>query len=127
MLWFLVGKPFARVTWASGLDAAGRPIRVPDMFPSVDGTVVAPPASGGTNWMSPAYSPRTGLFYVMAYDGEAEFFIRDEEYVEGDPFIGGGQQRVLSVDEYQSAVRAIDPRTGDRRWEYQVQPQTFPR
>ena len=122
---FLVGKPFARVTWASGLDAAGRPIRVPNMFPSVDGTVVAPPASGGTNWMSPAYSPRTGLFYVMAYDGEAEFFIRDEEYVEGDPFIGGGQQRVLSVDEYQSAVRAIDPRTGDRRWEYQVQPQTW--
>ena len=122
---YLVGKPFARQTWAEGLDANGRPIRAPDMFPSVDGTVVSPPAAGGTNWMSPAYSPRTGLFYVMAYDGEAEFFIRDEEYVEGDRFIGGGQTRPLPVDEYTSAVRAIDPRTGDRRWEYRVQPQTW--
>ena len=122
---FLLGKPFALQTWAQGLDENGRPIRVPGMFPSADGTVVSPPAVGGTNWVSPAYSPRTGLFYVMAYDGEAEFFIRDEEYVEGDRFIGGGQQRVLPAEEYTSAVRAIDPRTGDRRWEYRVQPQTW--
>ena len=122
---FLVGKPFALQTWAAGLDENGRPIRVPNMLPRVDGTLVSPPAAGGTNWMSPAYSPRTGLFYVMAFDGEAEFFIRDEEYVGGDSFIGGGQQRVLPIDRYTSAVRAIDPRTGDRRWEYRVQPQTW--
>ena len=122
---FLVGKPFALQTWAAGLDENGRPIRVPDMLPSADGTVVSPPAAGGTNWMSPAYSPRTGLFYVMAFDGEAEFFIRDEEYVAGDSFIGGGQQRPLPIERYASAVRAIDPRTGDLRWEYRVQPQTW--
>ena len=122
---FLVGKPFALQTWAAGLDENGRPIRVPGMLPSVEGTVVSPPATGGTNWMSPAYSPRTGLFYVMAFDGEAEFFIRDEEYVEGDSFIGGGQQRPLPIERYASAVRAIDPRTGDLRWEYRLQPQTW--
>ena len=122
---FLVGKPFALQTWAQGLDENGRPIRAPGMFPSLEGTLVSPPATGGTNWMSPAYSPRTGLFYVMAYDGAAEFFIRDEDYVEGDRYIGGGQTRVLPVEEYTSAVRAIDPRTGDRRWEYRVQPQTW--
>ena len=122
---FLVGKPFALQTWAAGLDETGRPIRVPNMFPSVEGTVVSPPATGATNWMSPAYSPRTGLFYVMAFDGEAEFFIRDEEYVAGDSFIGGGQQRVLPIERYTSAVRAIDPRTGDLRWEYRLQPQTW--
>ena len=115
---FLVGKPFALQTWAAGLDENGRPIRVPNRLPSTEGTVVSPPATGGTNWMSPAYSLRTGLFYVMAFDGEAEFFIRDEEYVGGDSFIGGGQQRVLPIERYTSAVRAIDPRTGDLRWEY---------
>ena len=54
---FLVGKPFARQTWAEGLDENGRPIRRPDTFPSTEGTLVAPTAGGATNWWSPAYSP----------------------------------------------------------------------
>ena len=122
---FLVGAPFAKQTWAERLDENGRPIRLPDTFPSTEGTLVSPPASGGTNWQSPTYSPRTELFYVMAFDGEAEYFIRDEDYAVGDLFIGGGQERVLPVDKYTSAVRAIDPRTGNRRWQYRVQPQTW--
>ena len=122
---FLVGKPFAKQTWAEGLDENGRPIRIPNTFPSADGTLVSPPVSGGTNWQSPAYSPRTELFYVMAFDGDAKYFIRDEQYVEGDRYTGGGQERVLPVDKHTSAVRAIDPRTGDRRWEYRVQPQSW--
>ena len=122
---FLAGTPFAKQTWAEGLDEAGRPVRRPNMFPSVEGTLVAPPASGGTNWQSPTYSPRTELFYVMSYDGDAEYFIREEAYREGDRFTGGGQARPLPIENYSSAVRAIDPRTGDRRWEYRVQPQTW--
>ena len=122
---FLTGRPFARLTWASGLDENGRPIRVPGLFPSEEGVVVSPSAAGATNWMSPAFSPRTELFYVMAYDGEARFFIRDEEYVEGDRFIGGGQIQFQPIDEYTSAVRALDPLTGDLRWEYRVQPHTW--
>ena len=122
---FLSGTPFAKQTWAEGLDENGRPIRAPNTMPTPEGTLVAPPASGGTNWQSPTYSPRTQLFYVMAFDGEAEFYIRDEDYLEGARFTGGGQQRVLPIDKYTSAVRAIDPRTGNRRWEYQVQPQTW--
>ena len=122
---FLSGTPFARQTWAEGLDENGRPIRAPNTLPTPEGTLVAPPASGGTNWQSPTYSPRTELFYVMAFDGEAEFYIRDEDYLEGARFTGGGQQRVLPIETFTSAVRAIDPRTGNRRWEYRVQPQTW--
>ena len=122
---YLSGTPFAKQTWAEGLDENGRPIRRPNTFPTLEGVLVAPDASGGTNWQSPAYSPRTELFYVMAFDGEAEFYIRDEEYIDGERFTGGGQQRMLPIDSYTSAVRAIDPRTGNRRWEYQVQPQTW--
>ncbi len=122
---FLTGRPFARMTWASGLDENGRPIRVPGLFPSEEGVVVSPSAAGATNWMSPAFSPRTELFYVMAYDGEARFFIRDEEYVEGDRFIGGGQIQFQPIEEYTSAVRALDPLTGELRWEYRVQPHTW--
>ncbi len=121
---FLVGKPFAKQTWAEGLDSNGRPIRVPNTFPTPEGTLVSPPVGGGTNWFSPAYSPRTELFYVQAFDGEALYFKRDEDYVEGDRFTGGGQQYNLPMDSYQSAIRAIDPKTGDIRWEYQVQPRS---
>jgi len=121
---FLVGKPFAKQTWAEGLDSNGRPIRIPGTFPTAEGTTVSPSVGGATNWFSPAYSPRTELFYVQAYDGEDIFYKRDEDYVEGDQFTGGGGQRPLPIDNYQSAIRAIDPRTGNLRWEYEIQPRS---
>jgi len=117
---FLVGKAFARQTWAEGLDENGRPIRRPNMFPSAEGTLVSPTAGGATNWWSPAFSPRTGLLYVNAFDGEAEFFIRDEEYRAGDRYTGGGTDSPLPIDNYASAIRALDPTTGDLQWEFPI-------
>ena len=121
---FLVGEPFARQTWAERLDTTGRPIRRPNTNPSIEGTVVSPAVGGGTNWFSPSFSPRTELFYVMAHDSEAEFFIRDDTYEEGSIFLGGGSQSTGPQDKTVSAVRAIDPKTGARRWEFQVQPRS---
>ena len=117
---FLVGKPFALQTWAEGLDENGRPIRVPNMEPSVEGTLVAP-ASGATNWFSPTFSPRTRLFYVNAYDAEDIYFLReDEDFVEGERYVGGGKDRPPQLPNYRSAVRAIDPATGDVRWDFPI-------
>ena len=121
---FLVGTPFAQQTWAEGLDENGRPIRVPNTAPTPEGVVVSPPIGGGTNWWSPAFSPRTQLFYVNAFDGEQEYFTRDEEYTEGETFMGGGGNNVLPIDHYQSYIRAIDPATGNIRWEYPIAPRS---
>ena len=121
---FLLGKAFARQTWAEGLDSNGRPIRSPNTMPSQQGTLVAPIAGGATNWWSPAYSPRTGLLYVNAFDGEARFFIRDQEYREGDTYTGGGTETPLPIDHYNSSIRAIDPTTGDIRWDFPITPRT---
>ena len=121
---FLTGKPYALQTWAEGLDENGRPIRVPNMEPSPEGTLVSPTIGGGTNWWSPAFSPRTGLFYVNAFDGEQLFFIRDEDYVEGEQYTGGGGQNAGPIENYHSAIRAIDPATGDVRWEYPIAPRS---
>ena len=121
---FLVGTPYAQQTWAEGLDENGRPIRVPNTAPTPEGVVVSPPIGGGTNWWSPAYSPRTGLFYVNAFDGEQEYFTREEEYVEGETYMGGGGNNVLPIDHYQSWIRAIDPATGNIRWEYPIAPRS---
>ena len=38
--------------------------------------------------------------------------------------MGGGGEGVLPIDSYQSAIRAIAPRTGDRRWEFPLQPRS---
>ena len=122
---FIHGKPFAKMTWAEPeLDSNGRPIRIPNMEPTPEGVLVSPPVGGGTNWFSPAYSPKTELFYVQAFDGEAIYFKRDEDYVEGDRYTGGGQQYNLPMDEYQSSIRAIDPKTGDVAWDYWIQPRS---
>jgi len=67
---FLRGNKLARqVNWATGLNAQGRPILVPGVAPSLTGTKVCPSSTGATNWMSPTYSPQTGLFYFVALEG----------------------------------------------------------
>ena len=54
---FLLGTPYAKQTWAKGLDPKGRPIVLPGTEPSVEGTLVYPSLQGATNWFSPSYSP----------------------------------------------------------------------
>jgi len=118
---FLVGTPFAKQTWAEGLDENGRPIRAPGKLPTPDGNIVSPAIGGGTNWWSSAYSPKTELYYVNAYDGEQKFFIREQDYRAGEQFTGGGAESVEPSAKYKSAIRALDPRNGERRWEFEIQ------
>ena len=65
---FLLAKPFAKQTWAKGIDKNGRPIAKPEMFPSEKGTLVYPAVTGAMNWRSPSYSPVTRLLYVPALE-----------------------------------------------------------
>jgi alcohol dehydrogenase (cytochrome c) len=47
---FLLGEPFVhKLTWASGLDAKGRPIVLPDSDPTPQGVKACPPVVGATN------------------------------------------------------------------------------
>ena len=121
---FLEGKPFATQTWAQGLDVNGRPIRVPGMAPTYEGIMVSPPIVGATNWYSPAYSKQTGLFYVTSFDGEQEFFKRDEEYEEGERYTGGGGRYNQPMDAFHSSIRAIDPASAEIEWEFPIQPRS---
>ncbi len=65
----LLAKPFVRnLTWASGIGADGRPIRLPNQEPSAAGTKVCPSQDGATNWFSPSFNPATGLYYVQTFE-----------------------------------------------------------
>jgi alcohol dehydrogenase (cytochrome c) len=125
---YLSGKPFTKVTWASGLDAKGRPQGVQP--PTPEGIRLYPHFAGATNWYSPSFSPRTGLFYVPAWmDSSAVYSKRPAEYVEGRSFLGafptgtslsinGTQVNRRLPDEGHGAILALDPKTGQTRWQY---------
>jgi len=114
---FLLGEPFAKkITWASGIDAKGRPILVPGQEPSVEGTKTCPATSGATNWMSTAYSSATGLFYVMVRESCAIYTKSDAWWEPGKSFYGGGA-RLDPAEPPQKFLRAIDIQTGKIAWE----------
>jgi alcohol dehydrogenase (cytochrome c) len=130
---FLSGKPFVKVTWATGFDDKGRPIRPADKIPNKEGVLIFPGNQGGTNWYNPSYSPRTGLFYIPSWvNYDTVYAKRPVEYVEGQSF-GGGIPKVTvpagiqtATNSYQTeneghgAIRAIDPLTGDHRWDFKM-------
>jgi alcohol dehydrogenase (cytochrome c) len=49
----------------------------------------------------------------------AVYFKADADYEPGEPFMGGGEQ-ALRGDQAQGSVRALDMRTGQLRWEFDL-------
>jgi alcohol dehydrogenase (cytochrome c) len=130
---FLLGKPFVRVNWAEGFDQDGRPRRAPGKVPTRDGTLIYPGNQGGTNWYNPSYNPRTGLFYIPTWVNYSSIYVkRPSAFVEGREFNSGmaratvpqavraGPVLYRKEDEGYGAVRAVDPLTGDLKWEYKM-------
>jgi alcohol dehydrogenase (cytochrome c) len=131
---FLAGYPFVNVNWASGLDERGRPVQTPQP----QGKPTYPGVQGATNWYSPSYSPRTGLFYLSAWEDYASVFVREaQEFEEGRRFVGGRPASGVPVGQNvpplrrgaintwteqagHGAIIAIDPRTGEKRWRFKM-------
>jgi len=114
---FLLGKEFAYQTWAKGIDDKGRPIVLPNTDPTPKGTYVCPDATGATNWAAPSYDAATGLFYVPVREGCANYTRETIKPKAGDPFTGGDPQEDHKRGA-PGAVRAIDPLTGEIRWNF---------
>jgi alcohol dehydrogenase (cytochrome c) len=122
---FVRARAFARQTWADRIDERGRPVRRAGVSPTPGGVVVAPPSSGATNWWSPAFSPATGWLYVTAYDGAGSFYAGEPTFTPGTMYLGSGAADEEPNGEGRSAIRAIDPATGERMWEFQVHPRSM--
>ena len=75
-----------------------------------------PDAHGSTNFMPPSFDPGRGLFFVTARETCSAYVPMKPEFKPGTSTTGGGVRRV-SGNTY-GALRAIDPTTGDRKWEF---------
>jgi alcohol dehydrogenase (cytochrome c) len=135
---FLLGKPFVKQNWNVGFDEKGRPIKIPMAKTTKEGVLIYPGNQGGTNWFNPSYSPHTDLFYVNAWENTSTIFAkREAEYQEGLSYTAGANRSIVSPlvgmsmrapqgpnfrmeEENYSAVRALDPRTGERKWEFKM-------
>lgn len=120
---FLLGKPFVKVNWATGFDEKGRPIRAPGAEPTKEGTLIYPGNQGATNWYNPSFSPRTGLFYIPTWENSSTTYIKNEqppEFHSGQTFSGVFPKGGSKTDEVYSAVRAIDPQTGEKKWDFRL-------
>jgi alcohol dehydrogenase (cytochrome c) len=121
----LVGKPFIDGSnWAKEIGKDGRPI-VLDNIGSP--TNCLPDNHGGTNFQPPTFDPERRLFFVTAHETCAVWEGKKptEPIGLGVRVPSGGRVLVEGHDQF-SALRAIDPATGQRKWEhrYRAYPST---
>ncbi len=114
----LLAEPFVqRLTWASGIGPDGRPRVLPGTAPTPEGVKVCPAVEGATNWMSKAFNPETGLFYLMALE-KCSIYKKSAEVWEPGKSYYGGATRQVPGEPGQKYLRAIDYQTGKIVWEY---------
>jgi alcohol dehydrogenase (cytochrome c) len=89
----------------------------PNSEPTEQGTRTCPGALGATNWFSPSYSPQTELLYVAAAEECDVFTNAPQKYHEGHDFMGSVYVPA-SGEKAWGALRAFDPFTGEKKWEF---------
>jgi len=117
---FIGARPYAKQTWAKGIDAKGRPILTDNSQPTEKGALIYPNSNGATVWFSPSYSPQTDFVYVAVREIGANYFKRPTPYRAGTIFAGGGEDP-LAGDDAWGAIRALQAETGEMRWEFKLQ------
>jgi alcohol dehydrogenase (cytochrome c) len=109
----LLTVPYGPVNWNIGIDKQGRPIPNPDKEPKPDGRLLAPDEGGLTNFRSPSFDARTGLFIVNASPSYGIYFTKPADGAYG---WAGGDYGLWG----KSLIEAIDYQTGKIRWSHEL-------
>jgi alcohol dehydrogenase (cytochrome c) len=126
---FIGGYPFvSKISWAKSLDKNGRPVYDPANRPgnpknAKDGkkgsSVFAVPSFlGGKNWMPMAYSKDTKLFYIPSNEWGMDLWNEPVTYKKGAAYLGAGFTIKPIFDDHIGSLKAMDPATGEVKWEY---------
>jgi alcohol dehydrogenase (cytochrome c) len=109
----LLTTTFGPVNWSKGVDEKGRPIPNPDKEPTPDGRLIAPDEGGLTNYRSPSFDPKTGLFIVNAHPSYGVYFAKPADGTFG---WAGADYGVWG----KGVLEAIDYQTGKIRWSHEL-------
>jgi alcohol dehydrogenase (cytochrome c) len=112
----LLTAPFGPVNWSLGIDKQGRPIPNPDKEPAPDGRLIAPDEGGMTNYRSPSFDARNGLFIVDAHPSYSIYFAKPAD---GEYGWAGADYGVWG----KGVIEAIDYQTGKLRWSHELGPE----
>ena len=109
----LLTVPYGPLNWSLGIDSQGRPIPNPAKEPAPDGRLVAPDEAGMTNFRSPSFDSKNGLFIVDAHPSFSVYFAKP-----ADGFYGwsGADYSVWG----RGVIEAIDYQTGKLRWSHDL-------
>jgi alcohol dehydrogenase (cytochrome c) len=116
----------SKMGWVYVLDAStGRLLRRSEPFvpqrnmfavPTKEGIVTAPGPAGGANWPPSAYSPSTGLLYVLGMHFVFTLTRAEQEAQKGEVWTGGRLAPVAAESTY-GTISAIHPSTGKIAWQ----------
>ncbi len=109
----LLTTTFGPTNWASGVGKNGQPIPNPAKEPAPDGRLIAPDESGLTNYRSPSFDPKTGLFLVSAAPSYSLYFAKPADGTYG---WAGADYGLWS----KGVLEAIDYQTGKIRWSHDL-------
>jgi alcohol dehydrogenase (cytochrome c) len=109
----LLTAPYGPVNWTLGIDKDGHPIPNPAKEPAPDGRLIAPDEGGLTNYRSPSFDPKTGLFIVDAHPSYSIYFAKPADGAYG---WAGADYGLWG----KGVIEAIDYRTGKIRWSHEV-------
>jgi alcohol dehydrogenase (cytochrome c) len=109
----LLTAPYGPVNWTLGIDKQGRPIPNPAKEPAPDGRLIAPDEAGMTNYRSPSFDSKNGLFIVDAHPSWSIYFAKPADGVYG---WAGADYGVWG----KGVIEAIDYQTGKIRWTHEV-------
>jgi alcohol dehydrogenase (cytochrome c) len=114
----LTSKYAEAANWAQEINGKGQLVRNPEKDNTVPGSLVSPDNGGATNWYPPAYSPQTGLLYVVARELYAMYYLttKDPRVMVG---LGGSEQDV--VGSMGNSIVAVDYQTGKIPWKYRFE------
>ncbi len=126
---FVSATPFVKdITWADGIDETGRPIFVENNRPgdpaaAADGNkgeviFASPSFLGGKNWMPMSFSQNTGNFYVPSNEWGMDIWNEPITYKKGAAYLGAGFTIKPNYEDHIGSLKAIDPDTGEWKWEY---------
>jgi len=111
----LLTVPYGPTNWSLGIDKEGRPIPNPDKEPKPDGRIIAPDEGGMTNYRSPSFDTKNGLFIVDAHPSWSLYFAKPAD---GDYGWAGADYDLWG----KGVIEAIDYQTGKLRWTHEVGP-----